>query len=72
MTINAIRKLHGVPAKRGMRVLVGVDGMAGKIVGARGGYLRVKMDATGVVEDQHASWKIDYIDPAGEVIKSYK
>ncbi len=72
MTIDAIRKLHAVPAKRGMRVLVGVNGVAGKIVGARDGFLRVKIDATGIVEDQHASWKIDYIDSGGEVIKSCK
>ena len=69
MTIAGVRKLHRVPAKRGMRVIVGENKASATIVGSRDGYLRVKIDATGRIEDQHASWKIAYLDEKGVVIR---
>ncbi len=58
MTMQYIRDYYGVPAKRGMRIVV--DGMPGEIRGARGQYLRVLIDGDAKLTDCHPTWEIEY------------
>lgn len=72
----AIRRIRGVPAKRGRRVRFNpnADGQPprpqlGTIVSTRGEYLRVRMDGeTGRPWILHPTWHVEYLDDDGKVI----
>jgi hypothetical protein len=68
--IANIRRSRGVPAKRGMRVFYRHENRFGTIVGARCGYLRIRLDGDKIAKSFHPTWKIDYLDMCGEVIYS--
>ena len=58
MGIKYIRDTYHVPAKRGMRVEA--NGEAGRIIGAQGGYLKIKMDMRKKPELYHPTWHMVY------------
>lgn len=58
MSMAYIREHYGVPAKRGMRVVV--DGKSGTITSASGHRLRVRFDSTGQVVPVHPTWNVHY------------
>lgn len=64
MSIADIRKSRGVPAKRGMRVVV--DGHPGVITGAGGGNLNVRFDGRKHTARCHPTWRVDYLDATGK------
>jgi hypothetical protein len=53
-----IRDTYHVPAKRGMRVEA--NGHLGRIVGAPGGYLKIKIDMHKKPELYHPTWHMIY------------
>lgn len=59
MSLKYIRKRYGVPAKRGGKILY--MGKPGKIVSAKGAYLRIKMDNYKLVETYHPTYRITYL-----------
>lgn len=54
-----IRETYKVPAKRGMRVRF--NGLNGRIVGSRGGYLRVRLDGSKRPLICHPTWEMVYL-----------
>lgn len=59
-----IRGAYGVPAKRDGRIrfLDSIGGAReGCIVGSRGQYLRVRLDAETWTRTLHPTWRIEYI-----------
>ena len=56
--LERIQLYYNVPAKKGMAVLV--DGREGIIVGAKGPYLRIRID--GIIGSYHPTWEIGYIE----------
>lgn len=70
MSMEAIRKSRGVPAKRGMRVLCRHSGRYGTIMSASssGSYLRIKLDGDKHSRPFHPTWKLDYLDESGDVV----
>lgn len=68
MAIADIRRTRGVPAKVGMRVLYRYESRYGVIVGARGGYLRIRLDGDRHAGSYHPTWELDYLDAAGVVL----
>lgn len=65
-----IRHNRGVPAKRGMRVIYrgGDSPKGGRIMSARGGYLKILLDGDKHTRSYHPTWKLDYLDEFGRVI----
>lgn len=65
MSMAYIRKAYGVPAKRGARVkFTGNPDRSrqlGAVVGARGHYLRVRMDGERRVGTYHPVWRMEYL-----------
>lgn len=53
-----IREQYNVPAKQGMKVVA--QGRNGTIVGARGGYLRIKIVGERNVLSFHPTWEMEY------------
>lgn len=72
MSMEAIRRTRGVPAKRGMRVWDRYKKDFGTIKGARGGYLRIQLDSNHFAVNYHPTWMLDYLDKDGKVIYSSK
>jgi hypothetical protein len=70
MSMEQIRRTRGVPAKRGMRVLYTTKNRFGTIIGARGGYLQIRLDGDKHARSYHPTWKLDYLDKDGLVIHS--
>jgi ribosomal protein L21E len=58
-SLEYIRKYFGVPAKMGTRVKY--EGKTGRITGATGEYIKIKMDGEKKSYCYHASWKIEYM-----------
>ncbi|ELY6122524.1 TPA: hypothetical protein LUJ82_000852 [Acinetobacter baumannii] len=61
-TIEAIRKMYGVPAKRGMRVLA--EGKPGVITGTRKDgtmHLTIKLDGENKSRYFHPTWEMKYV-----------
>lgn len=71
MSMEYIRKTYGVPAKRGGRIRYGTALCApiGTIVGSRGQYLRVRMDAGGLTLTLHPTDHMVYLEPKSEGAK---
>lgn len=64
MSMEYIRRMYNVPAKRGMRVrFVGpCVQFDGTIVSSRGGYLRVRSDDNNWVYTLHPAWNVQYLE----------
>lgn len=58
MTMKQIRDKYKVPAKRGMEVTIG--DMKGKIVGAKGLYLRIRFHDDPYIHSYHPTDQITY------------
>lgn len=54
-----IRNQYKVPAKRGGKIKY--KGVAGTIVGAKGPYLRIRLDGEKRVASYHPTWEIEYL-----------
>lgn len=54
-----IRKLYGVPARRGARVEY--DGQRGVITGAINAHVRIRLDGETKSRIYHPTWKIKYL-----------
>jgi len=63
MSMDYIRRAYGVPAKRGGRVsfTAGEKAVQGTIVAARGHYLRVRWDESGLTHSMHPTWMLVYL-----------
>ena len=64
MSMEQIRKSRGVPAKRGGRVLYKGkvnNWREGTIVGARGGYLQIRLDGDKHAGSYHPTWMLEYL-----------
>lgn len=65
MSLEYIRLSYGVPAKRGARVEftgnLEKPHMRGTLVGARGQYVRVKMDGEKRFWTLHPTWELRYL-----------
>jgi hypothetical protein len=64
MSMDYIRRTYGVPAKRGGRIAFTTAEKAaqGTIVGARGQYLRVRMDESAMTHTMHPTWMLVYLE----------
>lgn len=61
MSLPAIRRRYGVPAKRGGRVTF--EGRPARITAASGHHLRLRLDGEkGRTGRYHPLWRIDYLD----------
>ena len=67
MSMKQIRESRGVPAKRGMRVYFEHGNRFGRIVSAKGGYLKILLDGDKHPGFYHPTWKIDYLQKNTEV-----
>ena len=59
-----IRKAYNVPAKRGARIRMTLDGnrtYIGTIKSAKNGSLRVQFDGVNYVSTIHPTWHIEYL-----------
>ena len=65
MSMDYIRRAYGVPAKRGGRVsyTAAEKAVQGTIVSARGHYLRVRWDESGMTHSMHPTWMLVYLKP---------
>ena len=64
MSMDYIRRTYDVPAKRGARLRFkdGLNGdRDGTVVGARGAYLRVRMDGETRIRTLHPTWRVEYL-----------
>lgn len=61
-----VRKYYNVPAKRGGRVKYtgGREPQIGTIKSARGGKLRIQLDAWSFPAWFHPTWELEYLEPA--------
>ena len=64
MSMDYIRRAYGVPAKRGGRVsyTAAEKAVQGTIVSARGHYLRVRWDESGMTHSMHPTWMLVYLN----------
>lgn len=62
MSLSYIRKMYGVPARRGGRVYYTHEGRYGTITSARNGRLRVRLDGDKRPGVFHPTWRIRYLD----------
>lgn len=62
MSMQWVRSVYSVPAKRGGRVRF--DGQSGRIVSAVGGHLMLHLDGTPASERVrvHPTWRMEYLD----------
>jgi hypothetical protein len=64
MSMDYIRRSYGVPAKRGARVTwwacMTDRQVQGTIVGARGHYLRIRLDDEARTRTLHPTWRLGY------------
>lgn len=58
MSAEYVRRIYGVPAKRGQRVTV--EGRFGTIVSFPGQYLGVRFDGEKWTSRCHPTWEVDY------------
>lgn len=58
MTAQYVRSRYGVPAKRGMHVVI--DGQSGVITGFDGAHLRVRIDGEKHPTNAHPTWRVQY------------
>ena len=58
MTAKYVRDYYGVPAKRGMRIVV--DGIPGTIVGFDDARLRVRLQGVKGIQSAHPTWRVEY------------
>lgn len=63
MTADYVRRYYGVPAKRGIRVVV--DGRPGVVAGFSGQYLRVRFDDWRWPLLVHPTWRVEYLTEDG-------
>jgi hypothetical protein len=58
-----IRRVYGVPAKRGGRIVYGdvSEEVGGTITGARGSHIRIKLDGSKFSHNFHPTWHIKYL-----------
>lgn len=63
MSMSLVRKSYGVPAKRGGRVIYlgGERPEHGTICGARGVYLKIRMDGDTHSGPYHPTWMLEYV-----------
>lgn len=61
MSLLNIRKLYGVPARRGVRVAWDFAGREGSITGSSGTYIRVLLDGDKRPILLHPTWKVRYL-----------
>ncbi len=64
MSMDYIRRVYEVPAKRGAIVeYMAGDGerLRGTIVGAKGPYLRIRLDGNNRAMNFHPTWHLTYI-----------
>jgi hypothetical protein len=59
VSFEYIRKYYGVPAKRGMKVIA--DGDLVEITGAKGAYLRIRLNGEKNSRTYHPTWEIQYL-----------
>lgn len=64
MSLEQIRRSRNVPAKRGGRVFDRFYQRYGTIVGARNGYLRIRLDGNTHPVNYHPTWELDYLPAA--------
>jgi len=63
MSAAYVRKMYGVPAKRGMRIIC--DGNPGVITSFDGQYVRVRFDGMKYPVRCHPTWEMTYLtEPA--------
>ena len=64
MSMERIRKLYNVPAKRGGRVAYRGDGFMhlGTIRSAKGLHLRIKLDMEKITYLFHPTWELEYLE----------
>lgn len=64
MSLERIRSLYGVPAKRGARVVYFGDGKLarGVVTGSAHMYIRVRLDGERRSGRYHPTWMLDYED----------
>ena len=67
MTLQHIRDSRGVPVKRGMRVRYtgGVAPKYGTVIGAKHGYVRIRIDGEKNAGSYHPTWELEYFDSEG-------
>ena len=68
--IAQLRRYRNVPAKRGMRVRDTHQNRLGTIRSARDGYLMIQLDGDKWPSTFHPTWRLDYLDDSGSIIKS--
>lgn len=59
MSLEYIRKTYLVPAKRGVNVIA--NGDCGVITGARGAYLRIRVEGRKKTGFYHPTWQMQYL-----------
>ena len=59
MSLEYIRRVYKVPAKRGMAVRA--EGQKGRILGARGPYLRILLEGEIIKKLFHPTWEMEYL-----------
>lgn len=66
MGLAIVRKLYGVPAKRGGRVIYTGSGKPeyGSITSADGAHLNIRLDGMKHTMSFHPTWELEYIDTA--------
>jgi hypothetical protein len=64
MSMQYIRDYYRLPVKVGDRVTYwgGTTAREGTVVGARGQYLRVRLDGDKHPSTMHPTWRLDYFD----------
>lgn len=65
MTFRYIRDTYGVPAARGVRVLV--NEIPGTITGSSGARIRVKFDSEERARLCHPTWEVEYLTQEEEL-----
>jgi hypothetical protein len=70
-SFDYVRRVYGVPAKRGLRVTV--DGKPGVITRAKGQYIMVRFDGRKFPLPCHPTWRVDYAPQAAEgVVRAWE
>jgi hypothetical protein len=59
MSLEYIREVYNVPARRGMKVIA--HGRNGIIVGAKGPHLRIKIQGEKNILSFHPTWEMEYL-----------
>ena len=64
MSLEYIRRVYKVPAKRGLTVLA--LGRKGIITGARGSYLLIRLEGERKINSYHPTWEMEYLTRSKE------